>query len=119
MTFGEFFCDRRRALGLTLRQFSSLNDLVPSIVSRIERDVRLPPTKASTLAKYARALRLEPGTSDWLRYHALATDASGVRSAEELRARLLEKLPAFLRTRSGKPLTEKALDSIIRILRES
>ena len=95
--FGEFVKSRRLALGYTLRQFCNNNQLDAGNFSKLERGMIAAP-KHATLMKYARALRLEEGTNEWLDFFDLAAADRG-QLPEDLRgdAELLRKLPVLFR----------------------
>ncbi len=60
--FGEFFKQKRLALGLTLREFCRKNRFDWGNVSRLERGVSAPPKNSDVLEGYARALQIRPDT---------------------------------------------------------
>ena len=57
-SFGEFFREKRIALGLTLREFCEMYELDPGNISRLERG-KSPPPKDSILKEYAKYLKLK------------------------------------------------------------
>ena len=61
-SFGAFFRAKRKALGLTLREFCRRNGFDPGNVSRLERGLVPPPQARQLLESYAKALKLESGT---------------------------------------------------------
>ena len=72
--FGEFFRKRRKALGLSLREFCRRNGLDPANISRLERGLIRPPRGKEILESYAKSLRLEPGSGDWEKFFEIAVD---------------------------------------------
>jgi transcriptional regulator with XRE-family HTH domain len=72
--FGEFIRKRRKALGISLREFCRRNGLDPANISRLERDLINPPRGKDILESYAKSLRLEPGSSDWNKFFEIAVD---------------------------------------------
>ena len=63
--FGDYFRQRRKALGLSLREFSRRNGFDQGNVSKLERNILAPPRSARLLESYAKALKLETGSSEW------------------------------------------------------
>jgi len=72
--FGDFFRQRRTALGLSLREFCRRNGFDPGNVSRLERGLTAPPQTGGLLEQYAKALKLEPASLEWDTFHSLAVD---------------------------------------------
>ena len=60
--FGEFFRDRRKALGLSQSEFCRRNGFDKGNISRLERGLVPPPQDPQLLESYAKALKLESGT---------------------------------------------------------
>lgn len=102
--FGAFFRRTRKGLGLTLRTFCHQNGFDPGNVSRIERGVALPPKKDEVLNKYAKALKLNPGSDGYNQFFDLAAKETGRISAGLLENQATaEKLPKLLRSLRGGP----------------
>ena len=114
MNFGQLVKDLRIAQRKTLRQFCQEHGLDPSNWSKIERNVNLPPRDESTLAKWAKLLRLKPDTEAWKDFIYQAEISRGNIPREIMSdEKLLMQLPAFLRTVRGAELTERQLEDFI------
>jgi len=118
-TFGEFIKQIRARQRLGLREFCLENGHDPSNWSKIEREVLPPPRDEDTLRTWAKHLGLKEGSEDWLKFFDYAAVDSGripdyVLKDEEL----VEKLPAFFRTLSGKKPSDEELANLIKLLRE-
>ena len=57
--FGDYFRQRRKALGLSLREFSRRNGFDQGNISKLERNILAPPRSATLLESYVKALKLE------------------------------------------------------------
>lgn len=75
--FGTFFRAKRKALGLTLREFCRRNGFDPGNVSRLERGLAAPPQTQEALSSYAEALKLKRGTDAWDTFFELAAAETG------------------------------------------
>ena len=117
MSFGEFFKEKRLALGKTLREFCLEHGLDPVHISKLERGRLAPPKSDSTLRKYAECLRLN--SKEWETFRELARIGAG-RIPEYLTdEEILARLPVFFRALKGTELTEAKLDRLIEMIRES
>ena len=95
--FGALLKKHRLAKGKTLREFCLENGFAPSTLSRMERGLFLPPQSRELVEKYAVALRLKPGSDDWLELFDVAAAERGQIPAELLAdAELLDKLKRTL-----------------------
>src|SRR5476651_2535834 len=91
--FGAFFRSKRKAIGLTLREFCRRNGFDPGNVSRLERGVAAPPQMQEGLESYAKALKIERGKDEWKTFLELAAAETGrIPVAEQARIRELPKL---------------------------
>ena len=118
--FGQFFKKKRIELGLTLRQFCLENNLDPGNISKIERGILPPPTKAEKLEQYAKSLKIKAGSNDWHELVDLAYASSG-RIPEEILSNkdLVSKLPLVFRTLRGQKLAEDQLKKLAEKLKEA
>ena len=112
--FGEYFKEKRVALGKTLRQFCMDNELDPGNISKLERGL-FPPPQHEKLEEYAKFLGLKTGTDHWYRFFDLAAAEAGkipqdILSDEEV----VEKLPILFRTLRGKKVFDEKLNKIVR-----
>jgi len=118
--FGEFFKQRRIALGLTLREFCRRNGLDPGNISRLERGLLPPPQGRETLERYAKLLRLKKGSDDWYNFFDLAAAENGRIPPEILQDKeVLEKLPILFRTLRGQKVPDEQMDELVRKLRKA
>ncbi len=118
--FGEFFKEKRQALGLTLREFCLKHKLDPGNLSRLERGLLPPPQDRKLLAEYAEHLEIKSGSAGWYTFFDLAAAAKG-RLPDDLLEdeEVVAKLPLVFRTLRGKRLTEKQLDELVKKVRSS
>ncbi|MCK4826721.1 helix-turn-helix domain-containing protein, partial [bacterium] len=112
--FGNFFKQRRRELGLTLREFCRINGFDPGNISKLERGLLPPPSAKEKRLQYANALGIREGTDDWLTFCDLATTSAGkipqdIVSDEEV----MNALPVLFRTIRRRSLDEKDLKKLI------
>ena len=70
--FGEFFRQKRIALGFTLRSFCKQYQLDPGNVSRLERNILPPTLDEEKFAGYATALQIVKESPDWMTFFDLA-----------------------------------------------
>ena len=118
-TFGEFFKQKRIALGKTLRQFCLEKGLDPGNISKIERGKVPPTTSAEKLKEYAKYLKIEIGSRDWQTFKDLAAIGAG-KIPEDLKDKeLLTRLPVFFRALRGKKFSKEELNELIKKIRES
>lgn len=117
-SFGDCFKQLRLSQGKTLRGFCADNSFDPGNVSKLEHGLSIPPGEA-TLTKYAKALGLRPGSTDWLRFFSQAETASGhipkfVKSNKELMA----QLPVLFMTMNKRKPSAEQLQSIVNLLKK-
>lgn len=118
--FSEFLKMKRKASGLTLREFCLAHGLDPGNYSRIETGRFAPPQKQSLLERYAKAFGLTEGTDDWLEFFDLAAASRGELPKDLLSdEQVVEKLPVLFRTLRGKPLDPDKLDDFVEKIRRS
>ncbi len=118
-TFGEFFKEKRIALGLTLRQFCEKHHIDAGNTSKIERGILPPPKSDELLKKYAALLNLKKGSDDWYQFFDLAAADSGRLPKELMEKDILARMPVFFRTIRGKKLSKDKLDKLIKLIKES
>ncbi|MBM4030666.1 MAG: helix-turn-helix domain-containing protein [Planctomycetes bacterium] len=112
--FGEFFKQRRLALGASLRQFCLEHGLDPGNISKLERG-RLAPPQHDKLEEYARLLGLQEGSDDWYRFFDLAAAEAGRIPRDIMSdAEAVGKLPILFRTLRGEKIPDEQLDEIVR-----
>lgn len=112
--FGNFFKQRRRELGLTLREFCRINGFDPGNISKLERGLLPPPSAKEKRLQYANALRIREGTDDWLTFCDLATTSAGKIPQDIVSdEKVMNALPVLFRTIRGRSLDEKDLKKLI------
>lgn len=120
ISFGTFFKKKRIGVRLTLRQFCQQNGFDAGNISKLERDIFSAPQSEEKLEEYAKALKLERGSSDWIEFFDLAAisnrnlDLSKIKNED-----LIQKLPVLFRTLDNKELTEEKLDQIIELIKRA
>jgi transcriptional regulator with XRE-family HTH domain len=109
--FGDFFKSKRLALGKSLREFCTENNLDAGNISKLERGLFSPTTNSEILSKYAGFLGIKIGSDDWFELCDLAHASAG-RIPDEIcgNETLLAKLPVVFRTLRGQKLSEEHLD---------
>lgn len=117
--FGEFFKEKRMALGFTLREFCRENGFDPGNISRLERGLLPPPQGEEQRIRYAEALGIKKGSDDWLKFFDFAATGLGQIPYDIMDdERLLAKLPLLFRTVRGAALSREELEKMIDKLRE-
>lgn len=117
VTFGEFFRQRRIALGFTLRSFCKTYQLDPGNVSRLERNIISPSVDEEKLSAYATALKIPRESPEWVTFFDLANTAKGRIPKDILNQKeTMEYLPLVFRTARGKKLTKKKLQELIKLI---
>lgn len=120
MGFGQFVHQKRRAIGLTLREFCKRFKLDVGNISKIERGKLPPPLNRTKLEEYARHLGIEENSEDWNTFFDLASIDAG-RLPEDIRSdeNIISALPMLFRTLRGKTISDDDLDKIIEIVRKA
>ena len=112
--FGQFFRQKRLALGLSLRQFCLQHGLDPGNLSKLERG-RLAPPQHDKLEEYARRLGIPEGSDDWVRFFDLAAAEAGRIPRDILSdAQAVAKLPLLFRALRGEPIPDEQLDDLLK-----
>lgn len=110
--FGEFFKEVRLRQNKSLRQFCFDNGFDPGQISRIERGLCPPPLEIS-LKKYAIALKLIENSEEWIKFFNLSDENRDRIHLPQTEEELCRKLPLFIRSATGKKLTEEQLKNLI------
>ncbi len=122
-TFGEYFATKRRALGMTLREFCRTNGFDVGNISKVERGKLAPPhgpKGEEKLTEYAHALGIKEGSGDWFTFFDLASIDSGMIPKDiQSDEKLIPALPLLFRTLRDKSVSEEDLDKIINIVKEA
>lgn len=116
-TFGEYFRALRAKQNMPLRQFCLENGYDPGNISKLERAVLPPPTSPEKLEDYAHALRLKPGSEEWITFMDLAAVARR-HIPEDIMAdeNLVRRLPLVFRTLRGQKVDDN-LDALLNKIR--
>lgn len=116
-TFGEFFRQKRIALGFTLRSFCERYNYDPGNISRLERNILSPSIDKQKLEGYATALKISRDSEEWTMFFDLAHAAKG-KIPEDIRKspHILTILPAFYRTARGEKLDKKKINQLIKLI---
>ena len=110
INFGSYFEQLRQEQGLTLRMFCKKAACDPANISRMERGLISPPKAREILEKYAEALNLVEGSSEWYKFFDLAAADHGIVPQDIMAdAELVKVLPAFFRTLRGQKPTEEEM----------
>lgn len=116
--FGEFFKNRRKALGCTLRRFCMEKGLDPANISKLERGEMPPPQKREKLEEYARHLEIKKGSTEWYEFFDLARIAQGKIPEDLLKdEEFVKRLPLLCRTARGERLSDQQLKELIKIVK--
>lgn len=116
--FGEFFQQKRRERGLTLREFCRRAGLDAGNVSKIERGLMTPPSSPEKLEHYASHLGIAKGSDDWIEFHDRASVCKGEIPLEILNdAQLVASLPLIFRTIKRKKVLPSSLAEMVEEIR--
>lgn len=117
LKFGDFFKEKRISLALTLRQFCEKNGFDPGNISKLERGILSAPQSKEKLESYAEALRIQPGSEDWIEFFDLATVSNKNFELLNLKnEKLVERLPILIRSLDGMDITEENLDRLVEMI---
>lgn len=117
-SFGAFLKQLRIKKGVTLREFCLTNGFDAGNYSRLERGRFAPPQREDLVERYASALGLNRGSSEWLELFDLAAASRGQLPSDLLSDKqLLAKLPALFRTLRGHAIPAEKLDDLIEDVR--
>lgn len=117
IAFGELFKERRRKLGLSLREFCRAHNLDAGNMSKIERGVLPPPENRERLEEYAHMLKLKKGSDEWLAFFDLAAAARG-RIPDKLMENesVVRALPLMYRTLRKAKNNDEQLKKFIKLV---
>jgi len=119
INFGSYFEQLRQEQGLTLRMFCKKASCDPANISRMERGLIPPPKGREILEKYAEALNLVEGTSEWYKFFDLAAANHGIVPQDIMAdAELVKVLPVFFRTLRGQKPTEEEMTKLAEKIRK-
>lgn len=118
--FNEYFKQRRKELGYTVRKFALDKGLDAGYISRLENGLMQPPADEEKLQRLAVALELEPGTKEWEKFMDLAAVARNEVPVDLRSNEYISKvLPAFYRSVRNKQLDEEGINKLIDLIDES
>ena len=119
-TFGQFVKEMRLKQGLTLRKFCIKYGLDPGNFSKLERGLLDPPSSREKLEQYASYLGIKKNSDDWFDFFNLAAISSGKIPPDILNDKqLVEKLPIFFRTLTGKKVSKEKLIALAELIRRT
>lgn len=119
-TFGEFFRQKRIALGFTLRSFCERYNYDPGNISRLERNMLSPSIDTKKLEGYAVALKIQRDSEDWTIFFDLAHTAKGKIPQDIMKdPKIISMLPAFYRTARGEKMDKKKISQLIKLLNDN
>jgi len=119
-SFGKFFKEKRKALGVSLREFCRENNFDSGNISKLERDLFGAPKEKKKLECFAIALKLYRDTSDYTTFFDLAKVSNKDYGISEIQDQnLLRKLPLLLGTIGDKAFTNEDLDRLIEIIKKA
>lgn len=117
--FGKYLRKLRLERNLSLRKFSSLIEMDPGNLSRIERGV-FPPPSEDKVIHIAKTLGLDRGNEEWIQlmdyFYISKKEIPGYVLDEE---DLLEKLPVIFRSLTGSKLKSEDLDKLIELIKNN
>lgn len=118
MKFAQYFAERRKALGLSMRRFAEDKGYDVGYISRLENDVIKPPAELEKLKALAVALELTPETSEWVMFFDLAA-ARRKELPEDIKnqPQMINLLPAFYRTLRKEKITRDEVEHLLKLLK--
>lgn len=120
MNFGELVKKYRLEQNKSLRRFCEEHGYDPGNQSKLERNLLNPPQDEKSLRKLALALGLKENSDRWDEFIDTAYLSNGdipkyAKNDEEV----LEMLPVFFRTTSGKKVPQDKIDKLIELIKKS
>jgi transcriptional regulator with XRE-family HTH domain len=108
--FGNYFRQRRMAMGLSLREFCRRNGFDQGNVSRMERGLTPAPRSQALLEAYAQSLRLTAASPEWNDFMSLASiESVALPQPIQKNAVVRARLRAQLKAESGRQAVGYAL----------
>lgn len=120
MRFGEYFSNKRRGLGLTLREFCRMHGLDAGNISKMERGKMSPPKGRAKLVEYAGYLQIKEGSDEWYEFFDLASIGAG-KIPDDIYSdeKVVSALPLLFRSLRDTEITEEDLEKIIKLVKET
>ena len=119
-TFGEYIRKKRLEQNLSLRQFCKIYGFDMAMISRLENSREKPSLKEQKLMQLAKALGINKDTSEWQKLSDLASQANRT-LPEDINNKVpevLSLLPAFLRTKDNKQISNEQVYKLIKFLKD-
>lgn len=119
MNWGEFVRGKRLAVGLGLRRFAELIDILPSNYNHMEKGRMAPPQSREKLDQIAEALGIGKGSADYHTLMDLAVANKDKLPADvEGFAKENELVPALLRTLENRKMSKQEFEKLVQQLNE-
>jgi len=118
-TFGEYIRTKRLKQDLSLREFCRIFGLDIANLSRLENNREKPSLREDKLEQLARALGIEKNTKEWIIFTDLAHQANKKLPVDigNNTSEIMTLLPAFLRTKDNKQISNKQVEKLIKFLK--
>jgi len=119
-TFGEYIRNRRIKQDLSLRKFCKIYEYDIAYLSRLENNREKPSLKKEWLEKLGSALGIPIASKEWKMYEDLAHKANNKlpNDITDKASEVLTLLPAFLRTRDNKRISNQQVEKLIKFLKK-
>jgi transcriptional regulator with XRE-family HTH domain len=119
-SFGDFLKSLRKKKKITLREFCLKASADPANISRIERSTMPPPQDPDILERYAKALGIASGSSEWYTFFDLAAADRGIIPKDLMSdPEVVRMLPVFFRTLRGQKPTEEEMRKLADKIKKS
>lgn len=120
MKFGELVKSKRLELGKSLRKYCEEHDYDPGNQSKLERGLLKPPQDKQSLRKLALSLDIKENSDEWDEFMDAAFIANNtIPDYVPDNQEVLEMLPVFFRTTSGKKVPKEKLDKLIELIKRT
>ena len=115
--FGNYLREKRLEKNLTLRMFCERYGFDTAYISRLENNKITPPSKQKLIV-VAEALEIPRETKEWTTFFDLAYMARNEFPSDIAQGarEVITILPAFLRTKDGKRVSNEKVEKVIKFL---